>query len=685
MLSLQEEYALAWAQDTNADKRIAAAEDIRYNRWAGQSSDGLKHQELMPEGKRALPYDRAPDTRVPFTDGTIQTLVDVDYTSFWNSRVKAAPAAATRLTAMQAGELRTLISWMIHGPLRAGLIDQVEFASQVKNTIGWVVLHPIWRKRTQLRMQRLTLEMIAAAATAAPMVAQLPTLIADPTTEEEAATVLVQFFPNLKVERARQAIKDLREKGEADFPVPEQESNVPELEVLVPWQDVVLPAEAASRPENARMIFRRVFLTAEQARERAREEEWDGTFLSELLKTEGTSSGYGTSPEQQDDVNSKLIEVVYAYSTRLDADDVPGKYCTVFSPNVKTGGDNTPLYGADWLVDYAHGQYPFVMATTEVIGRRPSDARGVPEVLGTGQREMKQQRDGTYVYSQLSITPPLQKRGTQASKLPPELGPLGIINNVAGEWSWFPPPPGKPEIAFKLIEDIRREGEDYYGIPRADTPSMRWQPRQQRQAMRWLGKWAEALWQLAVLAYQHLSPEELYAVLGRAPVLNADTVAKHRLLLWFDTRAMDPAWVESLLQAISQMILPADAAGVIDRAKLIQFAMAYLEPTLAEEVTSDQEGAKQAIFKGVRDEIAAIMLGNEGMYVENDPTAKSKLMFAQQIVQANPDYQQVLQTDPRKRELLEKWTKNLTMSVMQEQNKTIGRLGIKPGHDNAQS
>ena len=74
---------------------------------------------------------------------------------------------------------------------------------------------------------------------------------------------------------------------------------------------------------------------------------------------------------------------------------------------------------------------------------------------------MKQQRDATYVYSQFSVTPPLQKRGSQASKLPPELGPLGIINITNGsEWSWFPPPPGRPDIAFKLIEDIRKESED---------------------------------------------------------------------------------------------------------------------------------------------------------------------------------------------------------------------------------
>jgi hypothetical protein len=308
----------------------------------------------------------------------------------------------------------------------------------------------------------------------------------------------------------------------------------------------------------------------------------------------------------------------------------------------------------------------------------------VPDVLATAQMEMKKQRDATYVFSELSVTPPLQKKGTQASKLPPELGPLGIINNVAGEWSWFPPPPGEPQIAFKLIEDVRKESQDYYGVPRIDTPPSLSQARQQRQAQRWLAKWGEAFYQLSVLAYQHLSPDELGEILGRPPTLTAEGIARHRLMLWFDVRAMDPAWVESLLQNISTLILPADAAGVVDRAKLIQLAMAYLDPTLAEEVTSDAAGARQSVYKDVRSEVGSIMQGNEGLYVENDPTAPQKLLFAQQIVTGNPDYQAQLTEGspafaPRKAALMQKYVKNLLQSAKQQQNKVIGRLGVAPG------
>lgn len=691
--AIQEEYQLAWSQDPDGYARLAQAEDVRYTRWAGQSPDGLKHQELQPEGQRAMPYDRAPDCRVPLADGTIRTLVDLDYTSFWNARVKTAPVGASRLSVAQAAEWRQVISWMIHGPLRRRLIDQMEFCSQIMHTIGWMVLHPTWRQETQLRYKRLSMDAILALAQQAPpesVLAKADLMMADPTLEEAAVELLQSFFPSLKKARALRVVRELREDGMAEFPAPEPVRNVPEVEVLVPWQDFIMPPEATADPEHARWMAHRMFMTESRLEERAALEEWDADFVAAVKKTKGQSMEHGTSEEHASDVNLLLMEIVYFYQAGVDEEGVPGQYCTVFSPHVPqpaAGAGITAAYGKHWLVDYAHGQLPFIMLTTEVIGKRPADARGVPEVCTTAQLEMKQQRDATYVYSQLSVTPPLQKKGTQASRLPPELGPMGIINNVSGEWSWFPPPPGEPQVAFKLIEDVRRETEDYYGVPRPDLPPQRYVPRQQRQVMRWLAKWGEALWQLSVLAYQNLEPQELQAILGRAPLLNADLVAKHQLLLWFDVRSMDPAWVESLLASVAQWVAM-DTGGVIDHAKLVAFGMAYLDPTLADEVTTDQAGAKQALFKGVREEIGAIMQGNEGLYVENDPTAKAKLLFAEQIIGSNPEYMaQLDERSPgfseRKRELLEKWRKNLLQSAMQQDNKIVGRLGVvQPGPAN---
>lgn len=699
---LQQEYQYAWNQDPDSQNRIANLEDIRYNRWSGQSSDGLKHQENMPEGMRALPYDRAPDTRIYLVDGIIQSQVDVDWAAFWNARVKTAPATASRLSVAQAGEWRQMVSWMIHGPLRSSLIDNVEFVSQVLNTIGWCVLHPIWRQRSVMRLITVTFDNILELAQKSPpqsLLQSAPAMLKDPTQEEGAIQFLQIMFPNLKAARARQVVRELRADDQAQFPVPDQVQNIPELAVLVPWQDFIMPVESTANPGMARAMFRRIFFSTVDLETRAAEEEWNRDFVAAVLKTKGQAMENGTSREHDSDENQQLIEISYAYQRKVDDDGVPGIYCTVFSPHTqaKTGAPETEHYGQHWLLDYAHGEYPFIFLTTEVTGRRPADARGVPDVLLTAQNEMKQQRDATFVYSQLSVTPPLQKLGQQASRIPPELGPLGVINTPAGnEWKWFSPPAGNPQIAFTLTEAVRKESQEYFGVPRVDTPQPMWQPRQQRRVTRNLAKWGEALWQLSVLAYQHLSPEEIQDILGKQPLLNATMLCRHRLLFWFDVRALDPSWVESLIKSIAEFVLPVDSAGVVDRSKLVQMALSYLDPTLAEEVTSDVAGAKQQVFKQVRDEIGSIMQGNEAIYTENDPTAKAKLLFAQQVLQGNPEYLQQLspkvrtpdgrQVDnpgfnPRKAQLLGKFMKNLGQSAMQQDNKTIGRLGVKPGAD----
>jgi hypothetical protein len=73
-----------------------------------------------------------------------------------------------------------------------------------------------------------------------------------------------------------------------------------------------------------------------------------------------------------------------------------------------------------------------------------------------------------------------------------------------------------------------------------------------------------------------------------------------------------------------------------------------------------------------------MMLGNEANYVENDPSAPTKLQYLQDIMGKNPKAQQSMQSDPHFRALLENYMKNLQMSVSQQQNKQIGRTGVTP-------
>ena len=147
----------------------------------------------------------------------------------------------------------------------------------------------------------------------------------------------------------------------------------------------------------------------------------------------------------------------------------------------------------------------------------------------------------------------------------------------------------------------------------------------------------------------------------------------------YDSSDATNEFVEKKLQAISQFVLPEDTMGIVDRAKLIRKKLQVIDPSLADELVVENAEASQAMFEEVNSQVAFMALGNNpSKLVENDPSAAIKLQFLQQIIQNNPKYQQQLQADEQFAELLKVYSQNLNMSVMQQNNKQVGRLGVNP-------
>jgi len=60
------------------------------------------------------------------------------------------------------------------------------------------------------------------------------------------------------------------------------------------------------------------------------------------------------------------------------------------------------------------------------------------------------------------------------------------------------------------------------------------------------------------------------------------------------------------------------------------------------------------------------------------------LQYTQQIMQSNQKAQAALQQDPNFQALFENYVKSLQMSIMQQQNAQIGRIGVTPVAQQAQ-
>ena len=118
--------------------------------------------------------------------------------------------------------------------------------------------------------------------------------------------------------------------------------------------------------------------------------------------------------------------------------------------------------------------------------------------------------------------------------------------------------------------------------------------------------------------------------------------------------------------------------GIVDRTKLIRKKLQVIDPTLADELVTETAEASQQMFEEVQSQTALMALGNQPKFVENDPSAAIKLQFLQQIIGNNPKYQQQLQQDEQFQHLVQAYAQNLNMSVMQNQNKTVGRIGVNP-------
>jgi hypothetical protein len=138
------------------------------------------------------------------------------------------------------------------------------------------------------------------------------------------------------------------------------------------------------------------------------------------------------------------------------------------------------------------------------------------------------------------------------------------------------------------------------------------------------------------------------------------------------------------LKSIVETVVPLDSGGVIDRNKLVKLVVEAISPDAARELIIDQTTASQKMYKDVINDVGMMMLGNEAMYVENDPAAQSKMQYLQEILQKNPKAQQAAQSDRIFQILLENYSKNLQMSVEQQKNKEIGRIGVSPASEQIQ-
>jgi hypothetical protein len=684
ILALHDELQRCFYHGANAAE-LSANDDLRYCRWDGQSVDGRKHSTGKPEDEPAMPFEGASDVRIRLIDRVINEQVAMLMNSL--KLAKLGVSGRTADDAAYASGMTALIGH-ITNRLRTEMRRETELLCQYGNQYGWSAMYVGWEQQVGLREQKTNMvEVLQMASTengAGELIQMLPEYILNPQTEDMAVGILKQKLSTIKEADIRKMVKDLREFGVSTTFEETITKNLPCVTALKPFDEISFPPETIEF-QKARVVFRRMFMNEVELRSMERNEGWDSKAIDEAVNTAGKMSWYN-DPNIVPRANmldtyefrgNHLIEVCYAYTRQINSDGVPHIYYTAFCPNA-----SSQTYFKHEKLGYAHGNYPFVIYRRENIRKNIAESRGIPEILMTEQAELKGQHDSMRDRTAFETVPPIMvKRRIQG------IGRIGPAQQLPvsspDDYRFMDPPKGTPNLAQMVIQQVESNAGRYFGLTSGmqdpTVPAPYAQMLQQVATDNWLTTISEVYTQLLQLSLQYLAAEEIERITNISIPQNMSDIANQfDYELKFDIRNLYVDFVMEKLTAINQSILPMDVGGVIDRNKLIAIAMNAIAPDMAKEVIIDQATASQKMFKEVQTDIALMILGNEAQYVENDPTAQTKMQYVQDIMSKNPVAQQAAQTNPTFQMIFQNYIKNLQMSVSQQQNKQIGRIGVSP-------
>jgi hypothetical protein len=502
---------------------------------------------------------------------------------------------------------------------------------------------------------------------------------------------------NLKEGTARKYLRELREKQETSMAIPYVVRNQPLVWVLQPYLEILV-SRGTMMLQQSRAVFWRRWMTETELASKE-QEGWDPAWIEEVKKTKGNISTWAgalgatslTGPSTKtvgnttflkiSEENNPLIEVIYGYVKKHDDEGVTGVWETIFSPHItrKPHGLGEDFYAKHELCDYAHGRYPFVEFKRENIGRALIDTRSVAEVAHTWQSEEKTQRDMLFNRAQWDTLPPVRVTGLGGVNY--RLGPGAQVpmkrNEMMEAINLHSP---SPQLSLELVQMLRLQKDEYFGQGNKELDPAKVAAKQAKSAGDFYDFWSEIMLHMFTLTLQY-NPNEIVRVTG-VPQLAAldpfDTMDQFSIGIEFDVAELNPDYLLKKLEALQTQVLPADAAGVIDRAKLVNIELRMLDPRLAQMLVQDKQGAAQQIYREVDNQVLRMANGNEAEYTENDPTAQMKLQFLQSVMGNNQKYQAGARTDQNFGALLQNYMKNLQQSVAQQQNKQVGRLGVKP-------
>ena len=213
------------------------------------------------------------------------------------------------------------------------------------------------------------------------------------------------------------------------------------------------------------------------------------------------------------------------------------------------------------------------------------------------------------------------------------------------------------------------------------TPSSTIQFIQQNDTHRYLKSIREVLSKTFRLMQQFLPATTVMRVTGSINKPFETSAEEIRgafdLSIAYDPSNQNDELKKANIQLIRE-ILGMDTNGIIDHNVVVRYAAYLINPSFAEMAITDASQGQQKIVLEEKQNITLMMTGQSAPLKKEEAGAKIRLQVIMQEIQQNPIVASAYQQNERVKAVFDQRIKNLQMQLMQQQNKTIGALGVNP-------
>jgi hypothetical protein len=676
-----------------------ASEDARLARWSGQSADGLLHEDDL--GEEPEPFEGATDSRIRWADQVVNEEVALRIVTALRARVRFDPVGAE--DAARAGMATIVMDWVMRHMLGIRWIRELTRLAQYEcgDSPGLALMKAWWRREQSVKLQKATaadlmaayLEQYAGAlqesgetdseammesARAAAM--DFLALAQDPEQGEEILEdTLLKFFPGITAGRAKSAARELKRRGQTEFPIPRVSFEGEDVAALRLFEDFFIPVNMRDW-EECQLWFEVEWVGEPTLRARIHEQGYARRWVEELLKK---GDGIAVFPDYVRDNQGRLVargrdyyrglyQIVTAHFVASNADDVPGRYYVVFHPDILF-----PAHGRR-LEDRPHGGWPGHLFVRELISSRPMDSRGIPELLSPWQGTQKVLADSIGNNAQVGALPPVVTYGRRgAGDL--RIRPLGELEAQRdGQYKWFPPPP-YPQTTAEFMKYLQRQVDEYFGRPVEGSSKDLVRTSMQFRLLWWMANVREVL----RLIWADVSAYMPAEMLGRitdpqgAPLelRPEDIQGEFDITLEFEPQDADPEYLKIVGTIVKDVLLAMDRDKAIETTPIVDWLLWRLSPQMARRALRP---VARAQADEIEDEVQALLKIRAGMEPElaDDGSVNYELraQFYEGLQRLNPAAFSDMSED-KKKILASRLERMQVLAGQYGENRQIGREG----------